>query len=212
MVTPRDRDAEIDRAAFETTVPDGAGVDVRPIVLSSRMVYSGSVVSLRVDEVRAAKGTVTREVVEHAGAVVMVALDDLGRVALARQYRHAVGRDLLEFPAGGLEPGEDPLEAARRELREETGLVAEEWAFLGSFFSSPGFLHEELHAFLAKSLRSTDQDLDEDEEIEVTWVSLDDLARGTPPVSDAKTLAALVLLQRRLALDEHLESYQAAEQ
>lgn len=205
MATQRDSDVEPGRGVFETTVPDRPGADAGPLVLSSRVVYSGAVVSLRVDEVRAAKGTVTREVVEHAGAVVMVALDDLDRVALARQYRHAVGRELLEFPAGGLEPGEDPEEAARRELKEETGLVAEEWTFLGSFFSSPGFLHEELHAFLARRLRSTDQDLDEDEEIEVTWASLDDLARGTPPVSDSKTLAALLLLQRRLASDEPLE-------
>lgn len=206
MATQRDSDVEPGRGVFETTGLDRAGADAGPLVLSSRMVYSGAVVSLRVDEVQTAKGTVTREVVEHAGAVVMVALDDLGRVALARQYRHAVGKELLEFPAGGLEPGEDPWEAARRELKEETGLVAEEWAFLGSFFSSPGFLHEELHAFLARSLSLTDQELDEDEEIEVTWVSLDDLARGIPPLSDAKTLATLVLLQRWLASAGHLES------
>ena len=176
-----------------------------PEVLSSRMVYSGAVVSLRVDEVRAGTGSVTREVVEHSGAVVMVALDDEGRVVLARQFRHAVSMDLLEFPAGGLESGEDPLEAARRELREEAGLVADEWVFLGSFFSSPGFLHEELHAFLARGLTPAEQDLDEDEDIETVWVGLDDLMRGAPALSDAKTLATLLLLQRHLE-SERLQS------
>jgi len=181
---------------------DQGQAEAPPEILSSRTVYSGAVVSLRVDEVRVATGTVTREVVEHPGAVVMAALDERERVVLVRQFRHAVGRELLEFPAGGLEPGEDPGAAARRELREEAGLVADEWVSLGSFFSSPGFLHEELHAFLARGLVSTVQDLDVEEDIEVVWVRLEDLVRGVPAVTDAKTLATLLLLQRHLARDE----------
>lgn len=168
-------------------------------VLSTRKVYSGAVIDLRVDEIRAATGTVRREVVEHPGAVVIAALDDAGRVALARQYRHAVGKDLLEFPAGGLEPNEQPLPAAQRELREEVGLEADTWIPLGSFFSSPGFLHEELHAFLATGLATTEQDLDDDEEIEVIWVDVGDLETGAVPVSDAKTLATLHLLRRHIS-------------
>jgi ADP-ribose pyrophosphatase len=163
-------------------------------------VYSGAVVNLRVDDVRTASGTVTREVVEHPGAVVIAALDHEGRLALARQYRHPVGSDLLELPAGGLEPGEDPEQAARRELKEEVGLEALKWSALGSFFSSPGFLREELHAFLATGLTTTDRDLDDDEDIEVVWARVEDLESGKIPLHDAKTLATLHLLRRHMAL------------
>jgi len=206
MSSQRQHGAEPGGHPPETGASSETGATTLPEVVSSRTVYSGAVVSLRVDEVSTATGSVAREVVQHPGAVVMVALDDLDRVILVRQYRHAVGRELLEFPAGGLEPGEDPLEAARRELREEAGLVAEEWVPLGSFFSSPGFLHEELHAFLARKLTSTSRDLDDGEDIEVMWVGLRDLTRGTPSVSDAKTLATLLLLQRHLAPDEDLKA------
>ena len=117
------------------------------------MVYEGKVVSLRVDEIALpAGGTATREVVEHPGAVVIIALDDDGEVALVRQYRHAIRRYLLELPAGGLEPGEEPLAAAQRELREEVGVEAARWTSLGYFFSSPGFANEMLHVFLAEEL------------------------------------------------------------
>jgi 8-oxo-dGTP pyrophosphatase MutT (NUDIX family) len=171
----------------------------KPEVLSTRRVYSGAVVNLRVDEIRSRSGTVKREVVEHPGAVVIAAVDERGRVALARQYRHPVGDLLLELPAGGLEPGEDPEAAARRELREEVGLEAGEWHLLGSFFSSPGFLREELHAFLATRLTVTDRDLDDDEEIDVIWARVEDLDSGEIPLRDAKTLATLHLLLRHVA-------------
>jgi hypothetical protein len=106
----------------------GTPAEPLPEVLGSRTVYEGRVVSLRVDEIALAHGRkVTREVVEHPGAVVIVALDDNDEVALVRQYRHAVKRYLLELPAGGLEPGEEPLVAAQRELREEVGVEAARW-------------------------------------------------------------------------------------
>jgi 8-oxo-dGTP pyrophosphatase MutT (NUDIX family) len=171
-----------------------------PQVVSSERLYSGAVIDLRVDEIRTPSGIVRREVVEHPGAVVIAAVDVVGRVALARQYRHAVGGHLLEFPAGGLNPGEDPEAAARRELREEVGVEAEEWLPLGAFYSSPGFLHEELHAYLATGLSSTDQDLDDDEEIEVIWARIEDLETGQIQVHDAKTLATLHLLRRHRAV------------
>jgi len=170
----------------------------KPQVVSSRRVFEGKVVSVRVDEIAAQCGTVTREVVEHEGAVVVVAVDAHGRVVLARQYRHAVGGALIELPAGGLEPGETPAETARRELREEAGLAASKWISLGSFFASPGFLREELHAFLALELSSVDRDLDDDEDIELLWVPLADLLAAPQELHDAKTLAALLLVERRL--------------
>jgi ADP-ribose pyrophosphatase len=164
--------------------------------VSSRRVYEGRIISLRVDEVMLSDGTMTvREVVDHPGAVVIVALDDDRNVYLVRQYRYAIAKSLLELPAGTLEPGEAPLAAAKRELREEVGLVAAEWRSLGSFFSSPGILNEELHVFLARGLTQEEAAPDFDEELTVERMSLAELERRPAETQDAKTLAALRLLQ-----------------
>jgi ADP-ribose pyrophosphatase len=166
-----------------------------PQILSSRAVYSGRVVSMRVDEIAGPYGgVVRREVIEHPGAVVVIAVDEEDRVYLVRQYRHPIRRFLLELPAGTLEPGEEPLAAAQRELREEVGLEAGEWTNLGSFFSSPGFVNEHMHAFLARKLAETDTDPDEDEDITVVRYRLDEVVQHLEEVSDAKSLAALYLL------------------
>jgi 8-oxo-dGTP pyrophosphatase MutT (NUDIX family) len=167
-----------------------------PEVLSSRLIYEGRVVKLRVDEIALPSGgTAIREVVQHPGAVVVVALDSEEHVYLVRQYRHPIGRHLLELPAGGLERGEDPLTAARRELREEVGLEASEWTSLGSFFSSPGFVNEHLHAYLARGLTSVPSDPDDDEDIAVVRYPLAGLIEHPEETSDAKTLATLYLLR-----------------
>lgn len=177
----------------------GSAIEGRsgPEVLSSRRIYEGKVVNLRVDEIALAGGnSAVREVVEHRGAVVVAAVDVDGSVCLVRQYRHAVGRWLLELPAGSLEPGEEPLIAAQRELREEVGLQAREWRRLGSFFSSPGFASEELHAFLAQKLETVPQDLDEDEELDVVRYPLAELLKGRVALCDGKTLATLFLVAK----------------
>lgn len=180
------------------------GSQPRPEVLSSRVVYEGKVVSLRVDEISLGEGrTATREVVEHPGAVVVIARDENGEVALVRQYRHAVGRYLLEFPAGGLEPGEEPLATAQRELREEVGLDAKRWTSLGYFFSSPGFANEILHVFLAEDLHAAYAEPDEDEDITVVRCDLSELYDHPEQIEDAKSLAALLLLRR--IVDTNLE-------
>ena len=178
--------------------PLGAG-EAAPRVLTSRQVYQGRVVNLRVDEIALPHGgSAIREVVEHPGAVVMAAVDDLGSVYLVRQYRHAVGRELLELPAGALEDGEDPLEAAKRELREEAGLEAEDWTSLGFFYSSPGFANERLYAFLARRLHFVATDPDFDEDLTLVKYPLDDLLRHLLEITDAKTLATLLLVRQEL--------------
>jgi ADP-ribose pyrophosphatase len=179
----------------ESSEESGVEIDV-PEVLSSRPVYEGKIVTMRVDEISLPQGGVaTREVVEHPGAVVIVALDDQDNIYLVRQYRHAIRRMLLELPAGTLELGEEPLVAAKRELREEVGLVAEQWHYLGAFFSSPGFANEHLHVFLARELSQQEAEPDYDEDLTVVRMSLSELRSRPADTPDAKTLAALYLLQ-----------------
>ena len=150
---------------------------------------------MRVDEIALPEGhTARREVVEHPGAVVVIAVDEEDRVYLVRQYRHPIRQYLLELPAGTLEPGEEPLAAARRELREEVGLLAGKWTRLGSFFSSPGFVSEHLHAFLAQELVETDREPDDDEDITVVLYPRAELLQHLDEIPDAKSLAALCLV------------------
>ncbi|MBD0324121.1 MAG: NUDIX hydrolase, partial [Aldersonia sp.] len=123
--------------------------------VSSETLYQGAILALRRDKVVMPDGRVAdREVVEHHGAVAVAAIDELDRLVLIRQYRHPVGHRLLELPAGLLdEPGEDPLDAAKRELTEETGLAAAKWSVLVDIASSPGFSDEGVRVYLAEDLR-----------------------------------------------------------
>ncbi len=168
-----------------------------PEVLASREVFAGKMINVRVDDIELSRGRrTTREVVEHPGAVVIIALNDNGEVTLVRQWRHAIGRLLLEFPAGGLEPGEEPRATAIRELREEAGLEAALWTPLGHCFSSPGFANEILHIYLAEELRAVEADPDEDEDLQIVRCPLSGLYDQPEQLEDAKSLAALLLLQK----------------
>jgi 8-oxo-dGTP pyrophosphatase MutT (NUDIX family) len=128
-------------------------------VVASRDVHVGRILALRVDEVRMPGGAVhSREVVEHLGAVAVAAVDDEGRVALVHQYRHPMGRRLWELPAGLIDhAGEDPLGTAKRELVEEAGLEAADWAVLVDVAASPGFTDELLRVYLATGLTETER-------------------------------------------------------
>jgi len=175
----------------------GGDAGLIPHVIGSREVFRGKMIDVRVDEIALSGGrTTTREVVEYPGAVVIVALTDDGQVYLVRQWRHAISQVLLEFPAGGLEPGEEPLVCAKRELREEAGLLAERWTSLGHFYSSPGFANEILHVFLAEGLESVQSDPDDDEDLQVVRYELSALYEHPEGLEDAKSLAALLLLQK----------------
>lgn len=157
--------------------------------------YRGRVVTLRKDTLRTADGKeLQREVVVHPGAVVLVAVDH-GELLFVRQYRHAAGEELLELVAGTLEPGEDPAEAAARELQEEAGYKPGRLTKLGEFYSAPGFCTEKLHLFLAEELTPSRLKGDEDEEIAVVRLSLPKALKMAKEggFRDAKTLAGVLL-------------------
>jgi ADP-ribose pyrophosphatase len=136
------------------------------------------------------------EIVVHGPAVAIVAVDDDDRVTLVRQSRPAAHGDLLELPAGGVEAGESPLECARRELREETGLHGGDWVEVATFFTSPGYTDERMHLFLATGVRHGAASPEGSEEIEIVRIPLAEVPALVAEIEDAKTLAGLLLLLR----------------
>lgn len=166
--------------------------------VESRMAYEGRIIRVRVDQVELANGqTATREVVEHGGAVAVVALNANREVYFVRQYRKPVEKELLEIPAGKLEPGEDPRECATRELAEETGMAPGHLKLLASFYTSPGFASEIIYLYLATELVPARAAGPEDETLQVLCLPLSealDLVKSGR-VEDAKTLVGLLLLQ-----------------
>lgn len=170
-------------------------MDMTEKTLESREAYRGRILRVREDRVRLPNGKEgVREVVEHPGGVGILALEADGTVLLVRQYRYAFGRTLLEIPAGKREPGEEPFVTARRELREETGAIAESWTPLGSLIASPGCYDEVLYLYLAQDLHYGATDPDEDEFLAVERMPLDQLARLCleGEVTDAKTVCAVL--------------------
>lgn len=167
--------------------------------VSSRRAFSGRLLALRVDEVELDSGRhATREVVEHPGAVAILAWDG-ARLAAVRQWRQAAGAELLELPAGTLEPGESPLATAQRELAEECALTATRWEEGPSFYTAPGFSTELLTLFLATDLSPTDATPPEDEALERSWLTLPDALAAIDDgrIRDAKSLVGILWLARR---------------
>ena len=152
---------------------------------------------MRVDMVQLPRGTQgTREIVEHSECVCVVPVDAGNNVVLVRQFRKPVEATLLEVPAGGVETGEPSQEAALRELQEETGYTAEKLQLLCSFWTSPGFCTELMHAYLATGLRPGSLQPEEDENIQVVNVPLDqipDMIRNGE-IRDAKSIASLLVV------------------
>ncbi|NLI14351.1 NUDIX hydrolase [Pelotomaculum propionicicum] len=164
-------------------------------MLSTKRVYEGRIINLRVDTVALQDGhTSTREVVEYAGAVAIVAVNEKDELLLVRQFRYAVGQTLLELPAGKVEPGEDYAASAGRELLEETGYEAKKIEPLITFYTTPGFTNEKIEVFTASDLTLKNQNLDDDEFIDVEPVSfekvLDMIAKGE--ICDAKSTAGIL--------------------
>lgn len=175
-----------------------------PEVLSSEEVYAGRLVRVARDTVREGPKTYVREVVGHPGGAAAVPVFADGSVALVSQYRHPARRYVLELPAGKLDPGESPAEAAGRELEEELGVVAGRLEQLSEFYTTPGFCAERLWVFLATELRETARRHEDDEIIEVVRMPLARALRlvASGEIDDAKTIIGLLLAGRRLGAGE----------
>ena len=169
-------------------------MDTKPQVISSIPRFSGRVFRVRTDNVRYPDGaTHPVDVVEHGASAAIVAVTEHNEIVLVRQYRHPLGREIWEVPAGRTEPGEDPAHCAARELTEETGFKAASMRSLGGVAMTPGFCDEVIYFFHATGLSAGEQSLDEDERITVESYSLERAQRlvETGQIADAKTIIAL---------------------
>jgi len=174
--------------------------DLTEKMLKTEMKYRGRIINVKVDEVELPTGTRSgREVVEHPGAVAVIAADEDGRIILVEQYRYPVGETLLEIPAGKLDPGESPEECALREMVEETGYRPGRLALLSRIYTTPGFSNEAIHLFRGYDLQyvgKPDRDVDADEEENLNTVLLSEREAVEKIVAreivDAKTIIALL--------------------
>ena len=156
---------------------------------SSRTVYDGKLFDVTVER----WGEHEREIVEHPGAVAIVAVDTEGMLTLVRQPREAARKRLLELPAGTLEEGEGPEASARRELEEETGLTGGSWRELAAFYTTPGFCRERMHLFVAEGVERGSASPEADEDLEVVRWKPGEIVNRLGEIEDAKTLAGLLL-------------------
>jgi ADP-ribose pyrophosphatase len=164
--------------------------------LETQTIYEGKVLTLRRDRVTTVNGdTAFREIIEHPGGVVLAAITEDKKMVMVRQFRKAVEQVVFEAPAGKLEPGEGVVQAAIRELKEETGYTAREVDFMGSFFSSCGYTSEVLHIYLCRDLSPGQTEFDEHEALIVEEYPLKDLFQQAVKgeINDAKTALAIFL-------------------
>lgn len=169
--------------------------------ISGETIFEGKIIKLAVDQAQLPNGNIaSREIVHHPGGVTVLALDADQTVTLVRQFRYPIEQAILELPAGKLDPGEDILSAAKRELSEETGLEAGEWTYLGYELASPGFCDEAVHMYLARDLRREENHPDEDEFLELTVMPFGELVSQVMDgsITDAKT--AVLTLKTKVLL------------
>lgn len=170
-------------------------------LLKSEIVYPGRAFTIRRDTLRLPDGHENSfDIVVHIGSVIILPMDLDGNLLFVRQYRHAAGAELLELPAGTLDPGELPEACARREVREETGMAAGKLEHLGGFFLAPGYSTEYMHVYLATDLRHDPLEADADEFLTMEPFPLSEalamFERGE--IQDAKSIAAILLARKRL--------------
>lgn len=172
------------------------------MLLSTREIYRGRVVRLNVETVELPNGhRADLEILHHPGGAAVVAVDDMRRVCLLHQFRHAAGGYVWELPAGKLEPAEPPAETARRELIEEGGVAARQWQDLGQYISSPGVFTERIYLYLATGLAPAPRAPEAAEVFEVHWVPLDEAVARVyaGDIADGKTCLGLLKAAHRLS-------------
>ncbi len=173
-------------------------MDLIEKTLASEVVYDGKIITVYNDKVEISDGkTSFREVVEHSGGVVILAFhkkDDTEKILMVKQFRYPLKQPLLELPAGKLEKGEDPFEAAKRELTEETGYIAKNWEDLGHIFTSPGYSDEKLYLYKATDLEYVGDCPDEGEILIEYEFSIDEIKKMIKDgeITDAKTICAVM--------------------
>lgn len=164
--------------------------------ISSEAVFKGVLLNVFTDVVELPNGNqAVREYIKHYGAVCMIPVTDDGKVIIERQFRYALGRVFTEIPAGKLDsPEEDRLEAAKRELKEETGLTADNWRYIGDYIGTPAYANETVSMFMATGLHAGERHLDDEEFINVSEVPLEALVEDviSGRISDGKTQAAIL--------------------
>ena len=164
--------------------------------LSSRDIFEGKILHVKLDTVQLPNGAeATREIIRHVGAVCVLPLTADGKVVVERQFRYPMNEVITEIPAGKLDsPDEDPFEAIKRELREETGATADKWTCLGPFYPAAAYSDERIWMYLAEDLHFGQQDLDKDEFLDVTLVPLEELVEQVMAgqIPDAKTQTAVM--------------------
>ena len=168
-------------------------------LISSKEVYRCGLFSVTEDHATDGKGyEIRRSIVRHAGSAVMMAVDVRKRILLVRQYRLPAGMAMWELPAGRLDPGENPLAAARRELAEETGYRARKWSKLAMFYASPGFVAEKMTIFLATGLTAGEAQPMDDERIECRWFSCAEIDRmlKSGRIIDGKTMIGYLMWRK----------------
>lgn len=170
--------------------------------LTSEDLFEGRILHLYRDTVELPNGSTSiREVIRHNGAVCVIPVTDDGMVIMERQYRYPIARVMLEIPAGKLEPGEDPLEGGRRELWEETGIVAGKMTKIGELLPAAAYCDERITMYLATDLRREERHLDEDEFLDVFEIPLSELVRMVMDgeIADAKTQIAVLKADKLLS-------------
>ncbi|HVU48656.1 MAG TPA: NUDIX hydrolase [Terracidiphilus sp.] len=192
------------KAASKPGKASKAAVVERAQILSSEVVYTGPLFRVLHDKLIEPDGHQNeRDVIRHNGSVVILAIDNSKSrknpwIVIERQYRHAANQYLWELPAGKLDPGEDALTGAKRELAEETGYSAKKWKPLVEYYASPGFLGESMKVFVAEGLQAGDAHPEDDEKIEFRLVKLSDVIRMIEKgaILDGKTLTSVLLYAR----------------
>ena len=166
--------------------------------ISSEIVYEGPVFKVRKHKVETVGGQSVRDIVEHSGGAIMVAVREDGKVLLEKQYRKALESDFIELPAGKADPGEEPVVTATRELAEETGYYAGDVRHLISFYPTCGYSNEHLHIYICKDLTKGEKHLDRDECIDLEWIDPDEIISriSSGEIQDSKTIIGILFARQ----------------